>query len=116
MLVSTREVPPPYVGGYKYCRALGLRALPAKYQVSHRAGFCGLEVGDTVPTGLEKPAPRLISPHLPQQLIQRITITAAEGELCSALQNDSIIAMKHRLQFLNTIDVHHRRAADSQKF
>src|SRR5437868_2244678 len=57
-------------------------------------------------------APADLSQSKPLQLI---AISASQCKPDSAAQNDNIFPVKHWMQFLDLLDVHHRRAADTQE-
>src|SRR5262245_35737994 len=51
-----------------------------------------------------------------QFVLNRLAVPTAERELCTGSQDNDVIAVKRRLQFLNAIDVDHRGAVNAQEF
>src|SRR2546422_543164 len=50
-----------------------------------------------------------------EQFFQPMAKVAAHVQARAVLENDRVIAIKHRLQFLDAIHIHNRRAADANE-
>src|SRR5688572_5233190 len=54
--------------------------------------------------------------YFPKQAIERFAVAAAEGQLGAVLEDHGVVTVEHRLEFFDSVDVHHGGTADAQEF